>query len=93
MCNVDVRMKLVLFEVQKFHFTKTVIYIKVTQIRENRLSNLSKFPETLLLLFVGLYFVVRMILYVGVFYSNVKPMETITTVLREKWCAVGMFCC
>ena len=24
-----------------------------------------------------------MILYVGVFYSNVKPMETITTVLRE----------
>ena len=27
--NVDVRMKLDLFEVQKFHFTKTVIYIKV----------------------------------------------------------------
>jgi len=37
------------------------------------------------LLTVGLYFVVPMILYVGVICSNVKPMETITTVLREKW--------
>jgi hypothetical protein len=62
--------------------------------RENRLLNLNTFTETLfLLLFVGLYFVVLMILYVGVFFINVKPMETITTVLREKWCAVGIFCC
>ena len=60
--------------------------------RENGLLNLNKFTETLLLI-VGLYSVVLMILYVGVFYSNVKPMESITTFLREKWCAVGMFCC
>ena len=34
-----------------------------------------------------------MVLYVGVFYSNVKPLETIITVLREKWYAAGIFCC
>jgi hypothetical protein len=46
-----------------------------------------------LLFIVGLYFVMHMILYVCVFYSNLKHMKTITMVLIEKWYAVGIFCC
>jgi hypothetical protein len=34
-----------------------------------------------------------MILYVCILYSNLKPMKTITTVLKEKWFVVGIFCC